>query len=95
MGDLHDQLAAIRSDIPKSTTSESSDGEPAIAETPKKHRQQPNKSLQDSASKLLGQCLDRLPWFGRIDTYDVARGFGFVSTGFKRLFLHAKGKLPY
>ena len=93
MGDLRDQLAAIRSGIPKSTP-ESSDVGQAVAVTPQKARKNPSKSPQDSASNLLGKCLDRLPWFGRIENYDVARGFGFVSTGVKRLFLHAKGKLP-
>lgn len=93
MGDLRDQLAAIRSGTPKSTP-ESSDVGQAVAVTPQKAKKNPSKSPQDSASNLLGKCLDRLPWFGRIENYDVARGFGFVSTGAKRLFLHAKGKLP-
>lgn len=94
MGDLRDQLAAIRSGIPKSITSESSDGGPTIAATSQNPRQQPKKLPPDPASKLLGQCLERLPWFGRIENYDVARGFGYVSTGIRRLFLHAKGKVP-
>ena len=94
MEDLRTQLAAIRSGVSKSRPTDTSVESKSARPTPKGAGNHLAKPLGDQTANLLKKCFGRLPWFGRIENYDVARGFGFVSNGVGRLFLHAKGKLP-
>ena len=94
MGNLKEQLASIALKVRKSPSSDDSAEGKSVAPAPEDSRNICAKSQHDSTEHLLGICLSRMPWYGRIENYDLARGFGFVSTGVRRLFLHAKGKLP-
>ena len=94
MRDFKEQLAAIRSSIPKAQASDASDGKPTLAgpkEKKESDRAPPPRSPGDA---LLRLCLERFPFIGRIETFNVNQGFGFVATGGRGLFLHVSGRLP-
>lgn len=87
MADLKEQLAPIRSLVPKAEASD--------ANHRWKNSRDRSKASSNSDVSLLYKCLDRLPCFAHIEDFDDRRGFGFISTDTTRrsLFFHIKGQL--
>ena len=62
--------------------------------SPRKRKRVPGRAPPPPGDALLRKCLERLPLLGRIENFDVNRGFGFVATGGRSLFFHVSGRLP-
>ena len=95
MGEFNEQLAAIRSFVPKARASDAPPATPALAvPKEKKARAGEGTSHPPPGDALLRKCLERLPLLGRIDeNFDVNRGFGLVATGGRSIFFHVSGRL--
>ncbi|MBX7136139.1 MAG: UvrD-helicase domain-containing protein [Fimbriimonadaceae bacterium] len=95
MGDFKEQLAAIRSLVPKAQASDAPTATPPLA-VPKKTKARAGEGTPHPppGDTLLRKCLERLPLLGRIENFDVNRGFGFVATVGRSLFFHVSGRLP-
>ena len=87
MGDLKDQLAAIRSMVKKADT--------LISDTHRlpstKKYSAPSKSKSTWTVEDL--CILRLPLLGQVKSYISDRAFGFISTGQNDLFFHISGRI--
>lgn len=95
MGDFKEQLAAIRSLVPKAQASDAPTTTPPLAVAKEtKARAGEGTPHPPPGDALLRKCLERLNLLGRIENFDVNRGFGFVATGGRSLFFHVSGRLP-
>lgn len=96
MGDFKEQLVAIRSLMPKAQASDAPTAtpSPAVPEEKKAGAEGAPPPPPPPGDALLRKCLERLPLVGRIENFDVNRGFGFVATGGRSLFFQVSGRLP-
>jgi len=94
MSDFKEQLAAIRSLVSKAQASDAPTPTPSPAVPMETKAGEGRAPPPPPGDALLRKCLERLPVFGRIENFDVNRGFGFVATGGRSLFFHVSGRLP-
>lgn len=94
MGDFKEQLVAIRSLMPKAQASDAPTATPSPAVPEEKKAGAEGAPPPPPGDALLRKCLERLPLVGRIENFDVNRGFGFVATGGRSLFFQVSGRLP-
>jgi hypothetical protein len=89
MSDFKEQLAALRSSMPKAHPSSVPTIAPSVTAPKGVKAGKGRAQAQPLGDALLRKCLERLPTLGRIENFDVNRGFGFVPTaGGRSLFFH-------
>jgi len=94
MDDWKTTLAAIRPRINKEPLSRKPAIGPSVPVVDQRSSRDQEKSSSNAAHDLARKCFERLSFFGRIENFDVTRGFGFVATGCRSLFFHVSGRLP-
>lgn len=94
MDDWKTKLAAIRPHISKESSSRKPAAGPSVPISDQRSATEREKSSSNLAANLATKCFERLPLFGRIEKFDVTRGFGFVAAGGRSLFFHVSGRLP-
>lgn len=93
MGDFREQLASIRSFVSKAPASDAPTPPPSQTVSKAMKAGEGRMPPHPPADVLLRKCLERLPIYGRIENFDVSRGFGFIATAPKSLFFHVSGRL--